>query len=220
MVPFSICPSSIRSGGPDSTTTGGYFYAINDSRLIIAGISGFSKMTFEAKCPNGVSTIPPHLDVLLERGDEIVAVESKCIEYLRPKGGVAVSSKYLRLADRKDFRSTSKWFTALRHVDDFHYVDTYQLVKHFLGLALTYKGRPITLFNIFWEPRNPDADPIFTAHRRELKSFADLVAGDKTCRFQYLSYPEHWQELESIADPPIWLPGHIKRLQERYYVEI
>ena len=31
MVPFSICPSSMRSGGPDSTTTGGYFYAISDT---------------------------------------------------------------------------------------------------------------------------------------------------------------------------------------------
>src|SRR5262245_38894030 len=51
--------------------------------LKLAGLSGFTgRFAFEAKCPNGVSRIPPHLDVLLERGHEIVAVESKCTEYL------------------------------------------------------------------------------------------------------------------------------------------
>jgi len=74
--------------------------------------------------------------------------------------------------------------------------------KALLGLALTYKGRPITLVNILWEPRNPDADPSSWHTGRELKAFADLVAGDKTCRFHYFSYPEHWRELESITDPP------------------
>src|SRR4051812_16935044 len=41
--------------------------------LSLAGISGFTEtLAFETKCPNGLSAIPPHLDVLLERGDEIV----------------------------------------------------------------------------------------------------------------------------------------------------
>lgn len=183
-------------------------------------MEGFSKLTFEAQCPNGVSRTPPHLDLLLEREDEIVAVESKCIEYLKAKDSVKVSPRYLQLADRKNFRGTSKWFEALRHVVGFKHLDAYQLVKHYLGLTLTYKGRPITLVNIFWEPRNSDADPFFAAHRRELKEFADLVAGDRTCRFLALSYPEHWQELESIGNQPDWLSGHIIRLRERYLVEI
>ena len=56
--------------------------------LTLAGLSGFTEtLAFEAKCPNGVSRIPPHLDVLLERGDEIVAVESKCTEYLAREDG-------------------------------------------------------------------------------------------------------------------------------------
>jgi len=190
------------------------------AQLFFAGLKGFSVLSFETKCPNGVSRIPPHLDLLLEHGDDIVAVESKCIEYLQAKDGAKVSPRYLQLADRKDFRSTSKWFEALRHVVGFKHLDVYQLVKHYLGLSLTYKGRPITLVNIFWEPRNSDADPVFAAHRGELKEFANLVAGDRTCRFLALSYPEHWQELESIGNKPDWLPGHITRLRERYLVEI
>ncbi len=189
-------------------------------QFYLVGLKGFSKLTFEAKCPNGVSRIPPHLDLLLERKDEIVAVESKCIEYLKAKDSVKVSPRYLQLADRDDFRSTSKWFKALRQVVGFKLLDAYQLVKHYLGLTLTYKGRSITMVYIFWEPRNSDTDPIFAAHRRELKEFADLVAGDRTCRFLALSYPEHWQELESNGNQPDWRLRHITRLRERYLVEI
>src|SRR5690348_15989993 len=42
-------------------------WASDPTLLSLAGISRFTEtLAFEAKCPNGVSTIPPHLDVLLE----------------------------------------------------------------------------------------------------------------------------------------------------------
>jgi hypothetical protein len=41
MVPFSICPSSLRSGGPDSTTTGGYYSAISDKDGGTDRVDGF-----------------------------------------------------------------------------------------------------------------------------------------------------------------------------------
>jgi hypothetical protein len=189
-------------------------------RLCLSGLTGFSSLAFEAKCPNGVSRIPPHLDLLLECGDEVVGVESKCLEYLKAKDRVKVSSRYLQLEDKKDFRNTSKWFKAIRHVSDFKHLDAYQLVKHYLGLALTYKARTITLVYIYWEPCKPEADPVFEAHRSELIKFADMVVEDKCCRFLAISYPDHWNELESITDPPDWLQAHILKLRDRYFVGI
>src|SRR3954469_21194950 len=68
--------------------------------LQLAGLSGFGeRLVFEAQCPNGVSRIPPHLDVLLERGDGgVVGVESKCTEHLTEKTA-KVADAYLRLAE-------------------------------------------------------------------------------------------------------------------------
>jgi hypothetical protein len=42
---------------------------------------GFTGLRFEAKLPTGVSV--PNLDVLCE-GNIVLAIESKCVEYLRP----------------------------------------------------------------------------------------------------------------------------------------
>lgn len=139
---------------------------------------------------------------------------------MKSKDDVAVSPRYLQLSEQMDSRSKSKWFEALRHVADFKHLDAYQLVKHYLGLGLTFNGKPLTLIYIFWEPSNPDADPVFATHRKELKGFADLVNNDRTCRFLFLSYPEHWQELGMIGDQPDWLPGHVAELRQRYFVGI
>lgn len=189
--------------------------------LTLAGISGFTDtLAFEAQCPNGISVIPPHLDVLLERGREIVGVESKCTEYLSPKNKVTVSGSYLKLADRGDDRASSRWFHALAWVPEFRLVDAYQLVKHYLGLALEYRSRPLTLVYLYWEPANAAAIPLFAEHRAELDRFASLVAGDATCGFKTLSYSEHWRELEAIAERPSWLGGHLRQLRRRYLVEL
>jgi hypothetical protein len=109
--------------------------------LKLAGVTGFTEaLAFEAKCPTGVSAIPPHLDVLLERGEAIVGVESKCTEYLSPKTS-KVAAAYLALATEGDERAASPWFAALADVPSFRFLDAYQLVKHYLGLARSYPGR-------------------------------------------------------------------------------
>ena len=142
-------------------------------RSALAGLSGFTEtLAFEAKCPNGVSRIPPHLDVLLERGDEIVAVESKCTEYLRAKTA-KVAAAYLALAEKGDERARSRWFAALAEVPSFRLLDAYQLVKHYLGLTLTYPKRPLTLVYLYWEPTNADALPLFAQHREEVERFGE-----------------------------------------------
>jgi hypothetical protein len=187
--------------------------------LKLAGVSGFTEtLAFEAKCPNGVSRIPPHLDVLLERGDEIVAVESKCTEYLATKSG-KVADAYLALDETGDERTRSRWFAALESVPTFRLLDAYQLVKHFLGLTFTYRGRPLILVYLYWEPSNADDQPVFARHRAEVERFGDLVSGDEACAFAAISYTEHWRELDQVAEKPLWLDAHLAELRRRYEVE-
>lgn len=190
------------------------------SSLRLSGLSEFTEgFAFEAKCPNGVSKIPPHLDVLLERDREIVAVESKCTEYLASKPA-KVASAYLELADRGDERTSSRWFAALTQMEQFRRLDAYQLVKHYLGLRLSYPRRPLTLVYLYWEPANAARFHVFAQHRAEIERFGAMVMGDNTCRFAALSYPEHWCELATHADGPAWLDQHLAELERRYQVTI
>jgi hypothetical protein len=190
-------------------------------RLRLGGLSGFRRpVRFEAPCPNGVSRISPHLDVLVECGERVVGVESKCLEHVRGTQTPAVSPRYLRLRERGDPRAWSRWFAALEHVGQLVRLDGYQLVKHVLGLQRTFPGSPLTLVYLFWEPSNGDTDPLFAQHRREIGHFAELVRDDPNCQFLALSYAEHWRELGEFADSPPWLGEHLGQLRRRYLVEI
>ncbi len=192
-----------------------------DTQLLsLARLTGFDTgVMFDADCPNGVSSVPPRLDVLLTRGDDILAVESKCTEYLASKTP-EVSRAYLRLAHQHDERAASRWYAALTSVPEFQMLDAYQLVKHYLGLRLTYPGRPLTLAYVFWEPADAESHPLLGTHRSEIRQFADLVADDPTCRFAALSYAEHWDALGALARAPDWLPAQLASLRARYVVEV
>jgi hypothetical protein len=188
--------------------------------LALAGLSGFTEtLAFESKCPNGVSRIPPHVDVLLRRSHEIVAVESKCTEYLAPKAS-KIAAAYLALGEKGDDRARSRWFAALAEVPRFRLLDAYQLVKHYLGLSLTYGERRLTLVYLYWEPTNADTAPVFAQHRNEIERFRELVADDASCRFEALSYANHWRELDAGAEKPTWLDAHLVELRRRYKVAV
>jgi hypothetical protein len=196
-------------------------WRVDPSRLRLAGLSGFRPpVRVEAQCPNGVSLTPPHLDVLLECGERVVGIESKCLEHVRGTGTRAVSPKYLRLRERNDPRARSRWFAALEQVGQFARLDGYQLVKHVLGLQRTFPGRGLTLVYLFWEPSNAVSEPLFDQHRREVALFAEVVRDDPSCQFLALSYAEHWRELAELADAPPWLDAHLGQLRRRYLVEI
>lgn len=175
---------------------------------------------FEVQCPNRVSRIPPHLDVLFTSDGTIIAVESKCTEFVQGHAHTAVSPSYLALDSAHDARASSHWFRALAGTAAFTLLDTYQLIKHYLRLRHTYPDKELTLAYLYWEPANAATEPVFLAHRDELVCFAGLVAGDETCRFVHASYPELWRQWASILGAPAWLPVHIERLQRRYLVEV
>lgn len=188
--------------------------------LSVAGVAGLSTdFAFEAKCPNGVARTPPHLDVLFTHGDEVVAVEAKLLEYLTPKSRVPAAA-YLALEVTDDPRAFSQWFEVLTHLEEFHHLDAYQLVKHYLGLRLTYPRQPLTLVYLFWEPAKADAAPAFALHRTEIEAFAEMVAGDSTCAFRWQSYPEHWSALSRMENAPTWLADNLAWLRARYLVSI
>jgi hypothetical protein len=197
------------------------------SLLRIAGRRGFAPgFRFEHPCPNGVSTIHPHLDVILEQPNEVVAVESKFTEYLQGSDHHPVAIGYKRLAGKGDERAASRWFAALDHVERFLLLDAYQLVKHYLGIVLEFAHEPqpkLSLVYLYWEPRNPlegAGSDLIGRHRREVAEFAELVGGDPTCEFLSLSYEHHWNELGALPNKPPWLDEHLARLRERYLIEL
>ena len=77
--------------------------------------------------------------MLLERGECVVAIESKCLEYLSPHAE-EFSPAYLN--GFRDARRGTAWYRELlRFVDaprSYRWLDVAQLVKHALGLMHTY----------------------------------------------------------------------------------
>src|SRR5205823_284053 len=126
-----------------------------------------------------------------------------------------VSPSYLTLAAAGDPRASSRWFAALAQTADFPLLDSYQLVKHYLGLRNKYGDRALTLVYLYWEPTKAETEPVFLAHRDEVARFAELVDGDDTCRFVHASYGELWQQWTELGDRPPWLAGHLDCLRRR-----
>ena len=187
--------------------------------LELAGIRSFETIEFEKQLPTGLGGIPPHLDLVAEAGDAVVAVESKCLEYLTPKIP-RFRSSYRTLDNLYGRRS---WFRYVaEEATSAQNLDVAQLVKHWLGLCRAYpdrrSDRRVTLLYLYWEPENWQHVPECCRHRREIQDFADRVAGDPV-RFSALSYPELWTRWQQRSAAP-WVTEHVARLRQRYAVAI
>ena len=190
--------------------------------LSLGGLSGFGSPVFEQKCATGLRGEPPNLDLVCEGDDGIVAIESKCIEYIREKKRAGFSSAYFEQI--QDERRGGKWFAAMEHVTNgamtFDRLDVAQLIKHAFGLARCFKGKSCTLLYLFWEPSNAARFSIFPHHRMEVAKFAQLVEGGFP-RFVSLSYPELWSSWASLPSTRAsWLFDHVQNLQDRYLVAL
>ncbi len=186
--------------------------------LSLGDISGFGSPVFEQKCAMGLRGEPPNLDLVCEGDNAIVAIESKCTEYIREKKNASFSSAYSEQI--QDERHGGKWFAAMEQVTsgamNFDRLDVAQLVKHAFGLARCFKGRSCTLLYLFWEPSNAARFSIFPHHREEVAKFAQLVEGGFP-RFVALSYPELWSSWASLPNTRTsWLFDHVQNLQDRY----
>lgn len=183
--------------------------------------TSFEALQFERKCPTGLrGGRPPNLDVLLSSPGGVIGVESKLTEYLSVQRA-AFSPAY---ADQiRDARRAQGYFREMLRLvdtpDSYVWLDAAQLIKHAFGLAWTFGDRPVTLLYLYWEPANPDASPEFAAHRQEIATFAERVAGS-TPEFRSMSYPDLWRYWREATPVPAWLIGHLDQLTARYLVQI
>lgn len=188
--------------------------------LMLCDLTGFENIAFERKCPTGLrGGRSPNLDVVAERPGHVVAVESKCLEYLSPH--TAKFSPAYR-EQIKDGRREGLWFAAmlraLEQPNEYRHLDVAQLIKHAFGLAPTFPGQDVTLLYLYWEPANANVFDVFHEHRAEIERFAECIRG-ATPRFRALSYPALWS-VWSRASAAGWLGPHVESLRERYLVTL
>ena len=174
----------------------------------------------EARRPSWLSSpgMPPNLDVMIERPDHVVAIESKCTEYLRPHTARFSASYETKILDA---RRESSWFREMLRLKKepkaYRWLDAAQLIKHALGLIYCYPDRPVTLLYLYWEPLNAVDHPLFKEHLAETAAFTEQIDGcDLT--FEAMTYNDLWSSWDETA--PEWLGTHLVDLRARYAVTI
>ena len=187
--------------------------------LRLQGETGFESLRCEAQCSTGLGGTAPHLDVLAVSRDAVVAVESKCLEYLQVKPAF-FSPSYDTIADERAGSTFFKLIPRLRtNAGEFRSLDAAQLVKHYLGLSKSWPGKRLTLLYAYWEPKNANGFIEFVEHRKEIDRFCELVRAEPNFTFRAACHRELWTEWES-ADIPGWLGDQVLALRQRYDVLI
>ena len=186
--------------------------------LPLAEAVGYEVLRFDARCPTGVRGTPPHLDLLALRADRVVAVTTRCTEYLlRRRGRLAAAYDELAIPP-----PLAPWAAELARLREdpgrYRHLDAAALIKHALGLGRTFPDRPVVLLYLFWEPLDATRFEAFRRHRSELAAFARAVA-PAAVRLESLSVCELWRQW-ALRDRPDWLAPLIARLEERYAVAI
>src|ERR1700761_920762 len=115
---------------------------------------GFTSVHFERKCPHGVpSRHSPNLDVVAESAGGVVAIESKCLEFLKSEPAEFAPAYNAAIRDK---RRQTAWFEEMQRLSReprrYRWLDAAQLVKHAFGIMYTFPDPPRTLIYLFWEP--------------------------------------------------------------------
>ncbi len=182
----------------------------------LAGANGLTSLRFEQRLPHGLPSQPPNLDVVMRGSDVLVAVESKCTEYLRRKPG-EFKPAYDPLAEKME-AGWHKVFKLIRkEPGHFGGLDAAQLVKHYLGIRRSATEHRKVLLYLFWEPLNADSFSAFAEHRGWIAEFNEIVQGSEV-EFHHQSYPELWGSWSSGASPVV--SEHLRQLKERYLVDL
>lgn len=183
--------------------------------LQLFGRHGADVVEFEKQLKIFRGGRPPNIDVWIERDEEIVAVESKFLEYLTPK-----IPSFSKAYDRLQPTSENAWWQAYEEAKcgKSQHLDRAQIIKHYFGLnAFSAKGdtRRITLLYLFWEPLNGEDIPECIKHREELSAFANSVKNARIC-FDWMSYNQLWEEWTMVPA----LTVHSRNLVSRYQVHL
>jgi len=158
-----------------------YWRGAEDSSPLAEALEFHAKihnLEFEGKFNNGVSRIPPNLDVVLTRPDQtILAIESKFTE---PFSG-SNNKNHLKQAyfsggkkrwSELGLSGCQKLAKELGQEHCYEHLDAAQLLKHMLGLANCEKDW--TLLYLWFNPGGPEAE----CHREEIEQFIDEVSRD------------------------------------------
>jgi len=163
----------------------------------------------EHQCPTGLRGKAPNLDLIAYRDGGVVAVESKCTEYLNPTRA-GFSAAYDRLAPAMDDHWRTLFDQLKAEPVAYSCVDAAQLVKHYLGLRHTFPGQAVTLLYLFWEPTNAPEFPVFAQHRAELVAVQRVLDG-ADIPLVVSSYAGLWREWQQASTAPAWLQAHLIR---------
>ena len=185
--------------------------------LVLLGARGYDPPVFEKELSTGLRGTGPTLDVFLRRGEDLVAIESKFLEYFSPKEA-HFSPRYVR---RVFPWAEDGWWRVLEgsQCAGRRNLDVAQLVKHYLGLGRLmdqggpggFKPRRVTLLYLYWEPANAPAIEACRRHRAEIAELAAHVAGSRIA-FRSMSYPSLWAEWAALPE----CSGHASNLAARY----
>jgi hypothetical protein len=180
---------------------------------------GLRLVGFEQRFSTGLARAqPPHLDVLATApSGRLVAIESKCTEYLSPK--VAKFSERYK-TDITDERASGPWFAEMLRLMaaggvGYRFLDASQLIKHAFGLANQRHSEMVTLVYLYWEPLDAGLSPLFAEHRAEIAAFTERVAGGNPS-LESMSYAELWETW--VASGSANLLAHVQHLRSRYEV--
>lgn len=205
---------AVHSSAALAVNSFGYFKQ-RPQLLRLLGLDSFRPPTFERQCPTGLGGTPPNLDVWLQSDTNVVAVESKLLEYFTPK-----VAKYSKSYTRQRVNAEDCWWSVLEDSKNRkeQHLDVGQLVKHYLGLRRFLSGSPqlrVTLFYVYWEPSNADDISICIKHREEIERLEQQVA-DSQIQFAALSYPTVWAEWTQVPG----VETHARNLITRYGVPL
>jgi hypothetical protein len=170
--------------------------------LLLCGKQGARSVEFERRLPTSLRGTPPNLDVWIERGGEVVAVESKLLEYLTPKPP-SFAEAYARLAENAEPCWRAVYEQAREGVAQ--HLDRAQLIKQPFGLSKhrqRHPGQHLILLYIFWEQ-------VAECRRRreEVAAFAEAVS-PSFIDFRWTTHSQLWEEWNTVpalaqhAPPP------------------
>jgi hypothetical protein len=185
------------------------------NELALLGKTGAVYIQFEKQLRIFSGGKPPNLDVWVEREDEIIAIESKLLEYFKLTKPV-FSKSYERL--KPPFSEPCWWavYKEARHGTRQH-LDRAQLIKHYFGLRqYQHSGSApskLTLLYIFWEPLNWQEIDECKYHRKEVEAFTEAVS-PSVISFCWMTYNDLWEEWSAY---PVLAP-HAQNLKARYAV--
>ena len=186
----------------------------------------FKTLEFEEECPAWNSKIGvPQLDVLITGSTEVIAIESKLLEFLESPNECFADTYSEKL--NLEQKSSAYYKEMLRMQSKvgcktYQRLDVAQLIKHAFGLIYTFPNRPVTLIYLYWEPSNlqeltTNMKSVFDKHKQEIVDFSNRVCGSKP-KFMAKSYSELWQLWEQ--DAPQWLIDHLNEVKSRYSVAL